>query len=84
MEKYYFKVYETGIVQRCEFNHNIFINSNECLLCENNEGNDNEEGWVKCYCYHNYIENKILREKNEMLEQQVLDLLTNKYMEENK
>ena len=83
MEKYYYRINEKGIIQRCEFNHTIVINSNECLLCENNEGHDNIDGWIKCYCYHLFLENKILNQKNEMLEKQIIELLTNKYMEEN-
>ena len=84
MEKYYFRINDKGIPQRCEFDYKITISSDECLLCENNQGHDFFEGWVKCICYDYFLENKILREKNEMLEKQIIDLLTNKYMEDSK
>ena len=76
MEKYYYRIDQNGICQRCENFMNIRISSDECLTCVHNEGYDFAEGFVKCYYYHLFLENKLLREKNEMLETQVLDLLT--------
>ena len=68
MEKYYYRVNKLGIVQKCEFHIEKRIVSNQCLLCENNEGYDNIDGWVLCHCYSNMLENKILYKKCKELE----------------
>ena len=64
MEKYYFRINDKGIPQRCEFDYKITISSDECLLCENNQGHDFFEGWVKgVFVMIIFLKNKILRRK---------------------